>query len=66
MIVPVCRRMGLLRKRKLASEERLGFSFPANPFVVSQLLSAAKRGSINIPSECAGSPDTKVYDECCG
>ena len=47
-------------------EERLGFVVPKNPFVVSLLLSAAKRGSANNPSECAGSPNTVVYDGCNG
>ena len=47
-------------------EERLGFVVPTNPSVVSLLLLATKRGSVNNPSECARSPDTEVYDECYG
>ena len=47
-------------------EEGLGFMVPINPLVVSPLLPAAKHGSINNPSECAGSSNTEVYDECCG
>ena len=47
-------------------EEILGFVVPTNPYVVSPLLLAAKRGFFNNPSKCARSPDTEVYDECCG
>ena len=47
-------------------EERLGFVVPVNPSVFSLLLSAAKRGSANNPSECVGSSNTVVYDGCNG
>ena len=43
-------------------EERLGFVVPMNPSVFSLLLPAAKRGSANNSSECAGSPNNVVYD----
>ena len=45
-------------------EERL--RFVANPSVFSLLLSAAKHGSANNPSECVGSLNTVVYDGCNG
>ena len=47
-------------------EERLGFVVLANPSVVCLLFPVAKHGSVNNPLECAGFPDTEVYDECCG
>ena len=47
-------------------EERLGSVVPANPSVFSLLLSAAKRGFANNPSECDGSLNTVVYDGCNG
>ena len=47
-------------------EEILDFVVPANPSVFSLLLPAAKRGFVNNPSECAGSPNTIVYDGCNG
>ena len=47
-------------------EERLGFVVPTNPSVFSVLLSTAKSGSTNKPSECAGSLNNVVYDGCNG
>ena len=47
-------------------EERLGFVVPANLFVFSLLLPAAKHGSIDNPSKCARSLNTVVYDGCNG
>ena len=44
----------------------MGFVVPANSSVFSLLLPAAKRGSANNPSECAGSLNTVVYDGCNG
>ena len=40
----------------------MGFVIPTNPSVFSLLLQAAKRGSANNSSECAGSLNNVVYD----
>ena len=40
----------------------MGFVVPVNPSVFSLLLSTAKRGFANNPSECVGSLNTVVYD----
>ena len=66
LIVSGCRRMGLLRKRKLTCGGKTGFCGPNESFCDFLGTSNCKRGSDNNPSECAGSPDTEVYDECCG
>ena len=39
---------------------------PANPFEVSQLFPATKRGPASNPFEYVGSLDTGEYDECRG